>query len=62
MARIIVTGDTPEGAEQLYAAGADYVVMPSALTAEHLTNILADRSPNSLARARRVQALELFRH
>ncbi len=42
-ARIIVTGDTPEGAEQLYAAGADYVVMPSALTAEHLATILADR-------------------
>jgi Kef-type K+ transport system membrane component KefB len=62
MARIIVTGDTPEGAEQLYAAGADYVLMPSALTAEHLTNILADQSPNSLARARRVQAFELFRH
>jgi Kef-type K+ transport system membrane component KefB len=61
-ARIIVTGDTPEGAEQLYAAGADYVVMPSALTAQHLTNILADGSPNSLARARRVQAFDLFRH
>ena len=59
-ARIIVTGDTPESTEQLYTAGADYVVMPSALTAEHLANILADRSPNSLARARRVQAFEVF--
>jgi hypothetical protein len=59
-ARIIVTGDTPESAGQLYAAGADYVVMPSALTAEHLAIILADRSADSLARARGVQALEPF--
>jgi Kef-type K+ transport system membrane component KefB len=60
-ARIVVTGDTAEGAQELYVAGADYVIVPSALTAEHLANILADRSPNALARARRVQAFELFR-
>jgi Kef-type K+ transport system membrane component KefB len=60
-ARIIVTGDTAEGAPELYAAGADYVMVPSALTAEHLATLLADRSPNALARARRVQAYELFR-
>jgi Kef-type K+ transport system membrane component KefB len=59
-ARIIVTGDTAEGAQELYAAGADYVVVPSALTAEHLATLLADRSPNALARARRVQAFDLF--
>jgi Kef-type K+ transport system membrane component KefB len=59
-ARIIVTGDTAEGAQELYAAGADYVIVPSALTAEHLATLLADRSPNALARARRVQAYELF--
>jgi Kef-type K+ transport system membrane component KefB/voltage-gated potassium channel Kch len=59
-ARIIVTGDTPEGAQELYAAGADYVMVPSALTAEHLATLLADRSPNALARARRVQAFDLF--
>ena len=27
----------------------------------HLASILADRSPNALARARRVQAFDLFR-
>ncbi|HZS33947.1 MAG TPA: cation:proton antiporter [Methylomirabilota bacterium] len=60
-ARVVVTADTPEAAQQLYAAGADYVMMPAALAAEHLAVILADRSPNALARARRVQAFELFR-
>ncbi len=60
-ARIIVTGDTAEGARELYVAGADYVMVPSVLSAEHLANILADRSPNALARARRVQAFDLFR-
>jgi Kef-type K+ transport system membrane component KefB len=60
-ARIVVTGDTAAGAQELYVAGADYVIVPAALTAEHLANILADRSPNALARARRVQAFELFR-
>jgi Kef-type K+ transport system membrane component KefB len=59
-ARIIVTGDTVEAAQELYAAGADYVMVPSALTAEHLATLLADRSPNALARARRVQASDLF--
>src|SRR5262245_50778511 len=60
-ARVIVTGDTPEGAQELYVAGADYVMVPSVLSAEHLATILADRSPNALARARRVQAFDLFR-
>ena len=59
-ARVIVTGDTSQAAQDLYAAGADYVVMPSALTADHLATLLADGSPNALARARRVQAFELF--
>jgi Kef-type K+ transport system membrane component KefB len=60
-ARVIVTADTAEGAQELYVASADYVMVPSALSAEHLASILADRSPNSLARARRVQAFDLFR-
>ncbi|HEY7142015.1 MAG TPA: cation:proton antiporter [Methylomirabilota bacterium] len=60
-ARVIVTGDTSEGAQELYVAGADYVMVPSVLSAEHLASILADRSPNALARARRVQAFDLFR-
>ena len=59
-ARVIVTGDTSQAAQELYAAGADYVVVPSVLTAEHLATVLSDRSPNALARARRVQAFDLF--
>jgi len=60
-ARVVVTADTAEGAQELYVASADYVMVPSVLSAEHLASILADRSPNALARARRVQAFELFR-
>jgi Kef-type K+ transport system membrane component KefB len=60
-ARVIVTGDTAEGAQELYVAGADYVMVPSVLSAEHLATLLADRSPNALARARRLQAFDLFR-
>ncbi len=59
-ARVVVTADSLEAAERLYAAGADYVLVPSTLTAEHLYLILRDGSPNALARARRVQAFELF--
>ena len=59
-ARVIVTGDTSQAAQELYAAGADYVMVPSVLTAEHLATVLSDGSPNALARARRVQAFDLF--
>jgi Kef-type K+ transport system membrane component KefB len=59
-ARVVVTGDTSQAAQDLYTAGADYVMVPSALTADHLATILSDGSPNALARARRVQAYELF--
>jgi hypothetical protein len=59
-AHVIVTGDTSQAAQELYAAGAAYVMVPSVLTAEHLATVLADRSPNALARARRVQAFDLF--
>jgi Kef-type K+ transport system membrane component KefB len=59
-AKVVVTGDSTEAAERLYAAGADYVLVPAALTAEHLATLLVDRSPNAFARARRVQAFELF--
>jgi Kef-type K+ transport system membrane component KefB len=59
-AKVIVTGDTSQAAQELYAAGADYVMVPSVLTAEHLATVLSDRSPNALARARRVQAFDLF--
>jgi Kef-type K+ transport system membrane component KefB len=59
-AKVIVTGDTSQAAQELYAAGADYVMVPSVLSAEHLATVLADHSPNALARARRVQAFDLF--
>jgi Kef-type K+ transport system membrane component KefB len=59
-ARVIVTGDTSQAARDLYAAGADYVMVPSVLSAEHLATVLSDQSPNALARARRVQAFDLF--
>ncbi len=60
-AHVVVTADSLEAAERLYTAGADYVLVPSALAAEHLHLVLADPSPNAVARARRVQAFELFR-
>jgi Kef-type K+ transport system membrane component KefB len=59
-AKVVVTGDTSQAAQELYAAGADYVMVPSVLSAEHLATLLSDRSPNALARARRVQAFDLF--
>ena len=59
-AKAIVTGDTSQAAQELYAAGADYVMVPSVLGAEHLATVLSDGSPNALARARRVQAFDLF--
>jgi Kef-type K+ transport system membrane component KefB len=60
-ARVVVTADSLDAAAELYAEGADYVLVPSALAAEHLYPVLADPSPHGLARARRIQALELFR-
>ncbi|HSE95653.1 MAG TPA: cation:proton antiporter, partial [Methylomirabilota bacterium] len=60
-ARVVVTADSVEVAEQLYAEGADYVLIPSVLTAEHLYLILADPSPTAMTRARRVQAAEIHR-
>lgn len=59
-ARMIVTADTVAGARQLYAEGADYVLIPPALAAEHLYTLLRDVSPQALAEARQQQAAELF--
>lgn len=59
-ARVVVTADSPEVAEQLYREGADYVLVPAALTAEHLRLILTDGSSDALARARQTQAAQLF--
>ncbi len=48
-ARVVVTADTVEGAERLYAEGADYVMIPPALTAEHLYPVLRDGLPEAAA-------------
>jgi Kef-type K+ transport system membrane component KefB len=58
-ARVIVTADTLEAANGLYAEGADYVMIPPALAAERLFTVLQDTSDGSLARARQRQADEL---
>jgi Kef-type K+ transport system membrane component KefB len=55
-ARVIVTADTPKRAAELYAEGAAYVVIPTALSAEHLYHLLDDPSPTALEAARRRQA------
>jgi Kef-type K+ transport system membrane component KefB/Trk K+ transport system NAD-binding subunit len=60
-ARVIVTADTLMGAARLYNEGADYVLLPSALSAEHLYTLLSSDAPDALAEARRRQARELFR-
>jgi len=60
-AQVVLTADTLESAKQLYAAGADYVLIPQALTAEHLFRILCESSPNALKKARELQTSELFR-
>jgi Kef-type K+ transport system membrane component KefB len=59
-ARIVVTADSAERADELYRAGADYVVVPAALTAEHLQAILADPSDAVLEAARRRQWADLY--
>jgi Kef-type K+ transport system membrane component KefB len=61
-AKMVVTSDTLERAQQLYAAGADYVVIPSALAGEHLFHLIEDGSPEALARARQEQAADVFGH
>lgn len=59
-ARVVVTADSPAGALRLYAEGADYVLMPPALAAEHLYRLLLDGGLAALAAAREAQA-ELLR-
>jgi Kef-type K+ transport system membrane component KefB/Trk K+ transport system NAD-binding subunit len=59
-ARVIVTGDTLAQASALYAEGAHYVLIPPALAAEHLYDLLAEVSDSTLAAARQRQAVEVF--
>jgi Kef-type K+ transport system membrane component KefB len=60
-AQVIVTADTVAGAEALYGEGADYVLLPSALSAEHLYALLSSEAGDPLGEARRRQAQDLFR-
>ena len=59
-ARVIVTADTLADAETLYAEGAHYVLIPPALAAQHLYELLAAPSEAALEAARRRQAAEVF--
>jgi Kef-type K+ transport system membrane component KefB len=59
-AQIVVTADSVVAARELYAAGADYVLVPPALSAEHLYGLLRHDRPVNLAEARHRQARELF--
>jgi Kef-type K+ transport system membrane component KefB/Trk K+ transport system NAD-binding subunit len=58
-ARVIVTADTLAAAERLYAEGADYVLIPPALAAEHIYHLLLDGSSQGLAEARHRQKAAL---
>jgi Kef-type K+ transport system membrane component KefB len=58
-ARFIVTADTLQAAARLYAEGADYVLIPPVLAAEHLHGLLRDPTTEALRAARRRQADEL---
>jgi Trk K+ transport system NAD-binding subunit len=59
-AGIIATADSLAQAEELYAEGAAYVIIPAALAAEHLFHLLSDPAPDALEQARSRQAGELF--
>ena len=54
-ARTIVTADTRVAAERLYAEGADYVLIPPMLAAEHLYGLLREPTPEALSAARQRQ-------
>ena len=58
-ARAIVTADTRASAERLYAEGADYVLIPPVLAAEHLYGLLLEPTTEALgaARTRQISAL-----
>src|SRR5204862_7826404 len=59
-ARVIVPADTLPTAERLYVEGADYVLIPPALAAEHLYRLLLHPNAEALAEARRQQAAALL--
>jgi Kef-type K+ transport system membrane component KefB/Trk K+ transport system NAD-binding subunit len=55
-ARTIVTADSRAAAERLYGEGADYVLMPPALAAEHLYGLLLEPTAEALSAARKRQS------
>lgn len=59
-ARIIATADRLSDAEALYAEGAAFVLIPAALAAERLYQLLRDPSDSALDAARAEQSAELF--
>src|SRR5919108_406038 len=59
-ARIVATAETLADAEKLYAEGAHYVLIPPALAAEHLYELLARPSDEALQTARQRQAADVF--
>jgi voltage-gated potassium channel Kch len=59
-ARVIATADRLADADALYAEGAAYVLIPPALSAEHLYRILRDPSAGTLDAAKAAQMAELF--
>jgi Kef-type K+ transport system membrane component KefB/Trk K+ transport system NAD-binding subunit len=58
-ARMIVTADTLAAARRLYAEGADYVLIPPVLAAEHLYGLLLEPTADALSAARHRQSAEL---
>jgi Kef-type K+ transport system membrane component KefB/Trk K+ transport system NAD-binding subunit len=59
-AHVIVTADTLPSAQLLYAEGAAYVLIPPALAAEHLYDLLLHGTAETLAAARQQQAATLL--
>jgi Kef-type K+ transport system membrane component KefB len=57
---VVVTADRLKDAADLYASGADYVLIPPVLAAGHLYRLLLDPSSMMVAGARQRQAAELF--
>jgi len=58
-AQIVVAADSVAGAEQLYAEGADYVLIAPVLAAGHLYELLRHRTAEAIQQARQRQELEL---
>jgi Kef-type K+ transport system membrane component KefB len=58
-AQVIVAADSAAGAEQLYAEGADYVLLAPVLAAEHLYAILSPGTASAIQEARKRQEREM---